>query len=273
MISWMIQHEAALRSVCFIGMICIVAVWELATPRRILKFSKPVRWYSNLGLVVLNSFILRWAFPVLAVSFAIIAQERGWGLFNIITVPTALRVILSFLVLDCIIYLQHVMFHSLPLLWRLHRMHHTDLDYDLTTGIRFHPIEIIISMGIKISAIALLGPPPIVVVCFEIVLNLAAMFNHGNIYLPLKIDRILRLFIVTPDMHRVHHSVILKENNSNFGFNVPWWDYLFGTYTAQPKQGHIEMTIGLAKFRDPEYLHLHWLIAQPFLRRDKKFKR
>ncbi|MCP4108851.1 MAG: sterol desaturase family protein [Desulfobacteraceae bacterium] len=266
MTAWMIKHEAILRAGCFLGFFCILAAWESVSPRRQLIFSKTVRWYSNLSLVLLNSLILRWSFPVLAVGFAGIVREHHWGLLNNITVPMGLSIIVSLLILDCAIYLQHVMFHALPLLWRFHRMHHTDLDYDMTTGVRFHPFEILLSMGIKLGVIALLGPPAVAVLVFEVILNLAAMFNHGNIALPLKIDRILRWFVVTPDMHRVHHSVILKETHSNFGFNVPWWDHLFGTYRSQPQKGHTDMVIGLKEFRAPKYLHLLWLFVQPFLR-------
>lgn len=265
MITWIIQHEAILRLGSFAVMLGLMAVWEILTPRRPLTVSKTLRWYSNLGLVALNSLALRLSFPILAVGFARLAQERQWGLFNNLAAPTAVRVVVSLLVLDCAIYLQHVMFHATPLLWRLHRIHHTDIDYDMTTGLRFHPFEILLSMGIKISVIAVLGPPAIVVVAFEIILNLAAMFNHGNVFLPLPVDRILRWFLVTPDMHRVHHSIIPKETDSNFGFSVPWWDYLFGTYRAQPQKGHTDMTIGLKEFRNPKYLHLVWLFAQPFL--------
>jgi len=269
MTTWMIHHEAALRLGAFAVMLGLLAVGELLAPRRPLTTSKAVRWYSNLGLVFINSLALRWSFPILAVGFASLAQERQWGLFNNLEPPMAVRIIGSLLVLDCAIYLQHVMFHAVPLLWRLHRMHHADLDYDVTTGLRFHPFEILLSMGIKLSIIAVLGPPAIVVVAFEIILNLAAMFNHGNIFLPLRLDRILRWFVVTPDMHRVHHSVIPKETDSNFGFNVPWWDRLFGTYRAQPQHGHAEMTIGLKEFREPKHLHLGWLFVQPFLRAEK----
>ncbi|GAK61562.1 sterol desaturase-related protein [Candidatus Vecturithrix granuli] len=269
MTTWIIHHEAILRLGAFAVMLGLLTVGELLTPRRPLTASKAVRWYSNLGLVFVNSLTLRWSFPILAVGFASLAQERQWGLFNNIAAPTAVRIIASLLVLDCAIYLQHVMFHAVPLLWRLHRMHHTDLDYDLTTGLRFHPVEIMLSMGIKIGVVAVLGPPAVAVVLFEIILNLTAMFNHSNIMLPLHVDRMLRWFLVTPDMHRVHHSVIHKESDSNFGFSVPWWDYLFGTYRAQPQQGHADMTIGLKEFRDPKYLHLVWLFVQPFLRAEK----
>ncbi|NQV37250.1 MAG: sterol desaturase family protein [Candidatus Marinimicrobia bacterium] len=262
---WIIDSEAAIRLGFFIGIFVIISIWELIAPRRPLHFSKPIRWYSNIGLVILNSLVMRWLFPVLATGLALIAQERGWGLFNNVNMTYELRIVLSVIAMDFIIYLQHAMFHALPLLWRLHRMHHTDLDYDVTTGARFHPLEIIISMFIKLAIIALIGPPVLSVIIFEVVLNFTAMFNHGNIRIPVKIDRVLRLVVVTPDMHRVHHSVIPKETNTNFGFNLPWWDHLFGTYCHQPEKGHEGMTIGLNQFRNPKNLHLHMLFIQPFL--------
>jgi sterol desaturase/sphingolipid hydroxylase (fatty acid hydroxylase superfamily) len=191
--------------------------------------------------------------------------REGWGVFNNVALPYWLEVALSAALLDFVIYLQHVMFHAVPALWRLHMMHHADMDYDVTTGTRFHPIEIMISMGIKFGAIALLGAPAMGVIIFEVLLNGTAMFNHGNFFIPLGIDRLLRLFVVTPDMHRVHHSVFPSEANSNFGFNLPWWDRLMGTYRAQPSRGHEGMTIGLNQFRDPARLTLPWMLALPFI--------
>ena len=262
---WVIDNEVLIRLSFFTGIFFIVAVWELLAPRRQLQFSKSRRWYSNIGIVIVNSLVIRWGVSLLPVSLALLAQDRSWGLFNNIASPDVIRIIVSFLILDCVIYLQHIMFHAVPLLWRLHRMHHTDLDYDVTTGTRFHPLEIIISLGIKLGIITVIGPPAIVVVTFEVVLNLTAMFNHGNIFIPSGIDKILRGLVVTPDMHRVHHSINPKETNSNFGFNFPWWDRLFGTYHAQPEKGHLEMTIGLNQFRDPQNLHLHHMLIQPFI--------
>ena len=189
-----------------------------------------MRWISNLGITFLNPLLVRLLLPVLAVSMAAKAQERGWGLLNNFDLPYWLDIVVSIIVLDLFIYLQHVMFHAVPILWRLHMVHHADLDYDVTTGLRFHPIEIILSTGIKLSVVFTFGLQPAAVIIFEVLLNGAAMFNHGNIRLPLKFDRILRYLIVTPDMHRVHHSVIIRETNSNYGFNLPWWDRLFGTY-------------------------------------------
>jgi len=262
-------NEVSIRLGAFFGIFFLVAVWELTAPRRSLAVSKIVRWYSNLGITFINSFLLRWLFPVLAVNMAILAQEREWGIFNTFELPSWVAVILAVAALDGIIYLQHVLFHAVPALWRLHRMHHTDLGLDVTSGSRFHPIEILLSMIIKLAAVAVLGPPPVAVLIFEVLLNGMSMFNHGNIFIPTTIDRVLRWFIVTPDMHRVHHSIIHRETDSNFGFNLSWWDRLFGTYRNQPQHGHENMQIGIEIFRNPKYLNLHWLLIQPFLN-DKK---
>jgi sterol desaturase/sphingolipid hydroxylase (fatty acid hydroxylase superfamily) len=224
-----------------------------------------MRWFSNLTITFLNPLLLRLVFPVLAIAVAVKAQERGWGLLNNFDLPYWLDMVVGIIILDLAIYLQHVMFHAIPIFWRLHMMHHADLDYDLTTGLRFHPLEIILSMGLKVSVVAILGPPVAAVLIFEIILNGMAMFNHGNVRLSLKIDRILRYFVVTPDMHRIHHSVIIRETNSNYGFNLPWWDRLLGTYCNQPARGHTEMTIGLSQFREPKKLSLPWLLILPFI--------
>jgi sterol desaturase/sphingolipid hydroxylase (fatty acid hydroxylase superfamily) len=260
----LLQHEGAIRLACFAGIFAAVALWEWLAPRRALTASKAVRWVSNLAIVAINTALLRVAFPLLAVGMAALAAQRGWGLLNQAALPEALAFLLSVLALDGVIYLQHVMFHAVPALWRLHRMHHTDLDFDVTTGARFHPIEIALSMGIKLAAVVLLGPPPGAVLLFEVLLNGTALFNHGNVRLPLALDRWLRLLVVTPDMHRVHHSWHPEETNSNFGFNLPWWDRLCGTYRAQPRDGHTGMTIGIDQFREPRELWLHRLLLQPF---------
>ncbi|HKJ00487.1 MAG TPA: sterol desaturase family protein [bacterium] len=264
MSDYLLQHEGPIRLVFFFGIFAAVAMWELLAPRRRLTTSKAVRWSSNLGIVVLNTLLLRAAFPVLAVGMAGLAVQEGWGLLNRVALPGWLAFVLAVAALDLVIYLQHVMFHAVPALWRLHRMHHTDLDFDVTTGARFHPIEIGLSMGIKLAAVVLLGASPVAVLVFEVLLNGTAMFNHGNIRLPLVLDRWLRLLVVTPDMHRVHHSVHPGETNSNFGFNLPWWDRLLGTYRAQPREGHEGMTIGISQFRDPRELRLDRLLSQPF---------
>ncbi|WP_461483244.1 sterol desaturase family protein [Porticoccus sp.] len=251
------NNETTIRMGFFFGMLVLMGLWEVLAPRRALTVSKALRWANNLGLVFFNSFLLRLAFPAAAVGVAAFAAEQGWGLFNYYEVPFWLAAVASVVVMDFIIWLQHVMVHAVPLLWRLHRMHHADLDYDLTTGARFHPIEIFLSMGIKFATIFLLGPPVIAVVIFEVLLNASAMFNHSNVRLPQGVDRVLRWFLVTPDMHRVHHSVEDDEANSNFGFSLPWWDRLFGTYRDQPRVGHEAMTLGIRKYRETK--DVSWL--------------
>lgn len=266
--SEMIVSEATpIRLGFFLGILCLIALWEAYLPRRARSVSRWVRWPNNLGIVVINTLLLRILIPLAALDLAVVAGERGWGVLNNIDLPFWLAIVLSVLILDFAIYLQHVMFHAVPALWRLHRMHHADLDFDVTTGARFHPVEILISMGIKMAVVAALGPPVIAVLIFEVLLNATSMFNHGNIRLPLGVDRVLRLFVVTPDMHRVHHSIIARETNSNFGFNLPWWDRLMGTYRAQPAEGHTGMTIGIEQFRNPRELWLDRMLIQPLLGR------
>jgi sterol desaturase/sphingolipid hydroxylase (fatty acid hydroxylase superfamily) len=255
--------EPQLRLGVFLGVLVIMALWELLAPRRRRDIPRVIRWSNNLALVVIDALVLRLTFPILAVGLAIMAQDRGWGLFNFIDAPTWLAVFVSVVVLDLVIYLQHVMFHAVPALWRLHRMHHADLDFDVTTGLRFHPIEIVLSMGIKLALVLVLGPPAIAVLMFEVLLNATAMFNHSNVRLPLNVDRFLRLIVVTPDMHRVHHSILPEETNRNFGFNLPWWDRLLGTYRAQPSAGHEAMTIGIEQFRTPRDQWLDRMLVQP----------
>ena len=260
------QHEATIRLSFFLGIFFIMALWEVIAPRRELSQSKPVRWANNLGLVVLNTVILRLLFPAAAVGMAAFSAHNGWGILNYFTLPFPLAVFLSIIALDMIIYLQHVMVHAVPTLWRLHRVHHADLDYDVTTGARFHPLEIILSMLIKFAAIIVLGAPILAVIAFEIVLNAMAMFNHGNVGLPLWLDRVLRLFVVTPDMHRVHHSTEDNETNSNFGFNLSIWDRLFGTYIEQPRKGHTAMDIGIHTYRNPKQTTwITGILALPFV--------
>ncbi|WP_305724289.1 sterol desaturase family protein, partial [Hydrogenophaga sp.] len=239
---FVLSYEPQIRMGFFVGVFALVALWELAAPRRDLKLSRKQRWTANLGVVLLNTVIVRVAFPAAAVGMAALSVDKGWGLLNNFDVPFWLAVPLAVVAMDFVIWLQHVMVHAVPALWRLHRVHHADLDYDLTTGARFHPIEIVLSMGIKFATIALLGAPVLAVVVFEVLLSACAMFNHGNIRLPERVDRVLRWFLVTPDMHRVHHSVEDDESNSNFGFNLTWWDRLFGTYREQPRAGQLGMT-------------------------------
>jgi sterol desaturase/sphingolipid hydroxylase (fatty acid hydroxylase superfamily) len=262
---FVMQNEAVIRLSFFFGVLAVMALWEVVAPRRALTVSKAMRWLNNLGLVFTNTIILRILFPAAAVGVAAFASENGWGLLNYYHLPFALAVLLSVVALDFVIYLQHVMVHAIPALWRLHRVHHADLDIDVTTGARFHPFEIILSMLIKFATIVVLGPPIVGVVMFEVILNAMAMFNHGNVRLPLGLDRVLRLIVVTPDMHRVHHSDEDNETNSNYGFNLSIWDRLFGTYIDQPRRGHEGMTIGIHKFRDAKQVdRLPGMLMLPF---------
>jgi sterol desaturase/sphingolipid hydroxylase (fatty acid hydroxylase superfamily) len=262
---FVLANEPAIRLGFFVGIFAIVALWELAAPRRVLTVSKTLRWSSNLGLVALNTVVLRLLFPLAAVGVAAFASENGWGLLNHFQVPIVIAVPLAVIAMDFVIWLQHVMVHAVPLLWRLHRVHHADLDYDLTTGARFHPLEIILSMLIKFATISVLGPPVVAVVIFEVMLNATAMFNHGNIRLPQAVDRALRWVLVTPDMHRVHHSIEDDETNSNFGFSLTWWDRLFGTYREQARAGQIGMTIGIRDFTNPQQVdRLDGMLLLPF---------
>lgn len=267
----LLTHEFAIRLSAFFGIFALMAFWELLAPRRRQTIGRSRRWPSNLGIVVLDALLIRIVFPVAAVSVALLAEVRGWGLFHGLEAPTWLAVIASVVLLDLAIYLQHVLFHAVPVLWRLHRMHHADLEFDVTTGVRFHPVEILLSMAIKLGVVAALGTPAVAVLIFEVLLNATSMFNHGNVRLPERIDRVLRWIVVTPKMHRVHHSVAPRETNSNFGFNLPWWDRLFGTYRAQPEAGHVAMTIGIEQFRDPSELRLDRMLLQPFRDDDRSY--
>jgi sterol desaturase/sphingolipid hydroxylase (fatty acid hydroxylase superfamily) len=263
---WISVNEVPVRLGCFLGIFAVMATWEILSPRRTLIISKWIRWVNNLGLVFLNSFFLRLIFPAAAVGVASVAEQQQWGLINFYELPYFFSVILTLVLMDFVIYLQHVMFHAVPLLWRIHRVHHADLDFDLTTGARFHPIEIILSMLIKFATIIVLGPPIIAVIIFEVILNTSSMFNHSNVRLPLKVDKVLRWFIVTPDMHRIHHSIEEDEANSNFGFNLPWWDRLFATYRHQPRAGHEAMVIGIHRYRDPKLVEqIPGMLVLPFL--------
>lgn len=261
-----LAHAPALRLAVFLVILALVAGWEMIVPRRRRVLTRRRRWPQNFGISVVNTLSLRLLLPGAAIGLATMAEVKGWGLFNSVALPFWLAVVLSLLLLDLTIYLQHVMFHALPLLWRIHRVHHTDMDFDVTTALRFHPVEIVLSMVIKLAVIALLGAPAIAVLVFEIILNATAMFNHANASLPAGIERVARLVVVTPDFHRVHHSVLTAETNSNFGFNVPWWDRMFGTYRAQPGAGHDHMRIGLEDFRDPAQERLDRLLTQPMIR-------
>ena len=262
---FVLANEPAIRLGFFLGIFAVIGFWELLAPRRRLTVSKTLRWTSNLGLVALNTVLLRLIFPLAGVGLAAFCAENGWGILNHFQVPFWAAVPLAVIALDFVIWLQHVMVHAVPLLWRLHRVHHADLDYDVTTGARFHPLEIVLSMLIKFATIVVLGPPVVAVVIFEVLLNATAMFNHGNIGLPATLDRVLRWVVVTPDMHRVHHSIEDDETNSNFGFNLPWWDRLFGTYRDQPRAGQLGMKIGIRDHADPrEVARLDGMLLLPF---------
>ncbi len=258
-------QEISIRLACFAGVFGAMALWEWRAPRRRLTAKKGPRWLSNVGLVALNSALVRLVVPLTALGTAILAQERGWGVLRHVAAPTWLTFVLAVAVLDLALYLQHVLFHAVPALWRLHMVHHADLDVDVTTGLRFHTLEILLSAFIKICVVLSLGPPVTAVVTFEVLLNATSMFNHGNVRLPYRLDRMLRLITVTPEMHRVHHSVDPRETNTNFGFNLPWWDYLLGTYRAQPAAGHDGMQIGVAHIRDEKIAdRLPRMLALPF---------
>ena len=259
-----LAYEPAIRLAAFAGVFVVMAAWELIVPRRKQAVGRTWRWPNNLGVVVVDTLLVRILFPTAAVGLALVAEARSFGLFNMVAFPWWIGVVLSVVILDLAIYLQHVLFHAVPALWRLHRMHHADLDIDVTTGLRFHPIEIVLSILIKFAVIAVLGAPAIAVLIFEVLLNATSMFNHSNVRIPEGIDRVLRWFVVTPDMHRIHHSILSRETNSNFGFNLPWWDHLLGTYRAQPEAGHEGMTIGIEQFRDPRELRLDRMLLQPF---------
>jgi sterol desaturase/sphingolipid hydroxylase (fatty acid hydroxylase superfamily) len=265
------KNELLIRFGFFIGILIIMFLWEMIAPRRSLITSKVMRWVTNLGLVLIDSIAIRLVFPAALIGFAFLSQQRSWGLFNLIGLSYLFNSVFSVLILDLAIYLQHIMFHSVPLLWRLHMVHHTDMDFDVTTGVRFHPIEIFLSMGIKLAVVFLIGASPLAVLIFEVLLNGTSMFNHGNVRFPQHIDSIVRLLVVTPEMHRVHHSAIRWETNSNLGFNFPWWDRLFGTYRPQPAKGHLEMTIGLDQYKEPNKLTLPWLLILPFIGKMGKY--
>jgi len=264
-----VEGEALLRLSIFAGVLAVLAVAEGLWPRRTLSFGRTRRWFANLGLSVLNTAMLRVSFfviPALSVFAAFYAEGRGWGVLPAAGVSGWTGVVVAFLALDLAIYAQHVAFHFVPPLWRLHRVHHADPDIDVTTAVRFHPIEILISQAWKIAVVLALGAPVLAVVAFEIALNATAMFSHANLRVPLGVDGVVRTVLVTPDMHRVHHSIHKRETNSNFGFNLSIWDRLFGTYLAQPADGHLKMTIGLVSYRNDAATRFGWLLRFPFLK-------
>ena len=259
-----ITVEMIIRLAAFGVFFSAFALWELAAPRRGLGVGRARRWPGNLGILLADILTVRVLVPTAAVGASLYASGNGWGLINYLQLRLSVAALIGFLALDLAIYLQHVVFHKVPVLWRLHRMHHADLDIDVTTGVRFHPLEILISLFIKMAVILVLGIPVVAVILFEVLLNVTSMFNHSNVSMPAWLDRVLRFIVVTPDMHRVHHSILRRETDSNFGFNLPWWDRLFGTYRAQPEAGHTEMTIGIPIFRDPGELRIDRMLTQPF---------
>lgn len=265
MLSLVLDNNSLVRLCAFLLVVLLVGIWEVFMPRRTLSISKLLRWTNNWLISVLNSVFLYLIFPILGVGVAILAAENHWGLLNVLDLPSYISIVLFIIGFDLAMYWQHRVYHLVPLLWRLHRMHHADPDFDVSTGIRFHPMSIVLSMLIKMLLIVLLGPPPVAVLLAEIILNVTALFNHGNIYITPRMDAFLRLFIVTPDMHRVHHSAIPGETNTNFGFNFPWWDHLFRSYRAQPTDGHDSMEIGIRGFQNAGAQKLHRLLLHPLV--------
>lgn len=262
---FILDSEVYVRLGFFLGVFTIMALWELAAPRKVLSTSKINRWFINLSITFLNPVSLRLVFPLPATGIALIAKEKNWGIFNILEFDCWTAGLITIILLDLTIYFQHVLFHHVRIFWRFHMVHHTDLDIDVTTGARFHPVEIILSMGIKMIVVVLVGAPAWSVLAFEIVINGTSMFNHSNVFIPLRVDGALRKLIVTPDFHRVHHSVLLHEHNCNFGFNLSVWDRIFGTYQDQPRAGHQGMSIGLSGFREANRLTLPYILALPFI--------
>jgi len=260
---WILAHEPALRLAAFGGVLALLLAGEALWPRRAGPMQRGLRWGANLPMVIVDTLFVRVLIPLGATGVALWAQGRDVGMLHQVQWPLAVEAVLAFLAFDCLIYWQHRMFHRVPLFWRLHRMHHSDIEFDATTAVRFHPVEILLSMLIKIGAVLALGAPAIAVIAFEVALNATAMFNHSNLRLPLALDRVLRRLVVTPDMHRVHHSTHRHEHNSNYGFNLPWWDHLFRSYTDQPMEGHTGMVIGLQQFREVERQRLWPLLVQP----------
>ena len=264
MLNSVINNEGVWRLGFFVVIFIGMLIWEAAQPRREVPRGVFFRRANNIGVSVLDTLLVRITFPLLPVGAAMYVSEHSIGLIPSFNVPLIVAAPFVLLALDFAIYLQHRIFHAVPWLWRLHRMHHSDTEFDVTTGIRFHPIEIIASMVIKIALVFALGAPAIAVLIFEILLNATSLFNHGNVRISRRLERVLRWFVVTPEMHRVHHSVIHAETDSNFGFNLPWWDRLFGTYRSEPEYGHQNMMIGLRIFRRKEERRVDRLLSQPF---------
>ena len=253
--------EGALRLSIFLGVLILMSALEALFPARDRLQKRSSRWFTNLGLVIIDTLAIRLLFPIIAVGAALWASTNGWGLLNIISMPTWLAVVLAVIILDMMIYWQHVAFHKIPVLWRLHKVHHADRDLDASSGLRFHPVEIVISMIYKMVVVVALGAPVVAVIIFEILLNACALFNHANVRLPGWIERPLRLVMVTPKLHRIHHSVIERETNTNYGFSVIWWDKIFRSYTDKPKG---ELTLGLSEYQTDAPSNLIWSLIAPF---------
>lgn len=258
------KFDIAIRVIAFVSMFGLMASWEAIAPRRKTATLKVSRWIANLSVAVLNTMVIRILMASGAVGVAMVTAENGWGILNMLHWPVWIEIVLAVLLLDLMIYLQHLGFHAVPVLWKIHMVHHADPDYDVTTAVRFHPVEALLSMVLKMAGVTIIGASPTSVLAFEVILNGMAMFNHANVRMPAFVDWILRWVVVTPDMHRIHHSIFLRETNRNFGFNLPWWDYMFGTYLASPSRGHERMTFGLKKFRSPACLKLLNILKLPF---------
>lgn len=257
--------EAIIRLTIFLSVLALMVGWEVASPKRQPRYNRWQRWPANLGIVVVDTLLTRLLVPAGVVGSALWAQQQGVGLFNVVSAPLWVAVLVSFIALDIAIYWQHRAFHRIPVLWRLHRVHHADPDFDVTTGLRFHPIEILLSLGIKATAAVALGAPVIAIIIFEVVLNACSLFNHGNVALPPKLEAAVRKVLITQELHRIHHSSVKQETNSNYGFSVSWWDHLFNSYTAKPQAGSDNVDIGLSEYRDASLTTRLWgLLRIPF---------
>jgi len=265
----LLEHESAIRLGSFLGVFVLLALWEALAPRRAPDASKVIRWSNNAALVIANMLLIRLLFPLAAVGLAVFVEERGTGVFNMFPVPYVVAVVVSLLAFDLAVYLIHLAFHTAPVLWRMHRVHHADVDVDVATAVRFHPIQMVLSAAVKLAVILVLGPPVLAVLLFETLFQALLLFNHTNVRIAPAVERVLRWFIVTPDMHRVHHSIHPAETNSNFGFALPWWDRLFGTYRAEPAMGHERMALGIDSFRTERDFWLDRMLLNPFLDQGK----
>jgi sterol desaturase/sphingolipid hydroxylase (fatty acid hydroxylase superfamily) len=263
--SFLLAHETAIRFGVLVSTFGVMALWEIMAPLRAPDTSKGIRWSNHVMLAAINMALVRVLFPVAAVALAIYASDQSIGLFNMIWAPYALTFAAGVVLLDLTVYVFHLLFHSVPVLWRIHRVHHADLDIDVSTGVRFHPIQMVIAVIIKSAVILAFGLPPLSVLTFEIASHSITLFNHGNVRLSPSVDRVLRWFIVTPDMHRIHHSIHRAETDSNFGFVLPWWDRIFGTYCAEPAAGQERMVVGIESFRTGRDLWLDRLVTNPVI--------